>query len=116
MIGIFSNKITNHQRFDLAPQTGLEPMTDGLTVRCSTNWATEELLVGAQGFEPWTCRLKAECSTAELYSQMIARYEEELEPLYNLKRLPSSKAFCNQNLNLVEAPGIEPSLVGYESR
>ena len=29
----------------MAPQPGLEPGTDGLTVRCSTNWATEELLL-----------------------------------------------------------------------
>ena len=26
----------------LAPRTGLEPVTCGLTVRCSTNWAIEE--------------------------------------------------------------------------
>ena len=73
-------------------------MTDGLTVRCSTNWATEELLVGAQGFEPWTCRLKAECSTAELYSQMIARYEEGLEPLIQLKKTAVFKSFLQSKL------------------
>lgn len=73
-------------------------MTDGLTVRCSTNWATEELLVGAQGFEPWTCRLKAECSTAELYSQMIARHEEGLEPLIQLKKTAVFKSFLQSKL------------------
>ena len=28
----------------MAPRAGLEPATNGLTVRCSTNWAIEELL------------------------------------------------------------------------
>ena len=41
--------------------------TSAMSLQRSVSELTAHYLVGAQGFEPWTYRLKADCSTAELY-------------------------------------------------
>ena len=51
-------------RRKMADIIGLEPMTNGLTVRDSTNWAIYQLhLVLITGIEPITSPLPKECST-----------------------------------------------------
>ena len=55
----------------MAPEEGIEPSTNGLTVRCTTAVLLWNM-VPATGFEPMTYRLSSGCSTTELRRNLVA--------------------------------------------
>lgn len=52
-----------HESLKVAGNTGFEPVTNGLTVRCSTSELIPLKVVGIVGFEPTTPWSQTKCST-----------------------------------------------------
>ena len=69
----------------------------------SDNQLLSVYLVGALGFEPKTCRLKAECSTTELYSHLVV--DAGFEPAtYRLSSECSTTELIDHHLLVIEYP------------
>ena len=93
----------NSMCFNMAPRTGLEPVTYGLTVRCSTNWAIEEYLVSVERFELSTPALSKRCSNQLSYTDII-NYNSVSFLIQLLFTVPH---YATEVLNLIYCPSFD---------